>query len=92
MKDFDILGIHVFHFNNGQNGGESFCFTTKFLYDGSRMFSCDPVKIEHTISLQSHSNEVSIDLNSIQITPTMLRKLADELEFAEKEAKNQAGK
>lgn len=87
MQDYEIIGIHSFHFNKDSNGGEAILFTTKFMKSNS-MFKENSVIINQEFSLNSYGNSSSISLYANPITPAMLRQLADELENAEKEARN----
>ena len=71
MKD-----MHVFCFNPGNNGGEQLTLITKI--NKHRYES--KVELEQTLTLESYSNSASFTLAGAQLTPELLRKLADELE------------
>ena len=69
------LHRHVFCFNEEDNGGEAVMLTTDFFANG------DPgvVYMNQEFELQSYCNSASITLCGAQLTPELLRKLADEL-------------
>jgi hypothetical protein len=82
MPNPEMLKRHVFTFNPRDNGGEALILTTEFYHalGGKEIFS------NHEISLQSYGNEANFMLHSIDITPELLRALADQLEQAEMDA------
>lgn len=75
IKD-DIIGTHVFTFNPHDNGGEALMLKTEKISNGDP----DGYYFNQTLTLQSYGNSASFNLYGAQITPLMLRKLADELE------------
>jgi hypothetical protein len=77
---------HSFNFAPKEPGGESLCLFTHFYDNGDRT----PVGIytNQKIVLNSYSSSASINLCGFQITPDVLRKLADELEEARETAAN----
>jgi hypothetical protein len=83
MKADSVVKKHVFNFSPKENGGESLILSTNLIANG------DPGVFFYNqeFILYSYCNCASINLYSISITPDKLRKLADELELAEKEAK-----
>jgi hypothetical protein len=78
------LHSHSFNFSPKQNGGESLILTTIFYDNGDKDDSS--IYTNQSITLQSYENSASINLSGIQITPEILRELADQLEKARKEA------
>jgi len=78
-----LLKRHVFCFNEHDNGGESLLLTTEMFANGDP----DGVYINQELSLQSYCNSASFHLSGATITPALLRKLANELETVENEAK-----
>lgn len=79
----NLLKKHTFCFNKNDNGGESLVLSTKMFSNGDP----DGVYYEQEISLQSYCNSATLHLVGASITPALLRKLADELEALEQEAK-----
>lgn len=77
------LKRHVFVFNEEDNGGESLCLTTDFMCDEK---DSNSVFANQEFSLQSCCNSAAFYLAGSPLTPELLRKLADELEDAKKEA------
>ena len=77
-----VAGTHNFVFNNEDNGGESLSLKTLFIANG------DPGEVwtQQTLMLHSYCNSVQLNLFTALFTPERLRKLADELEAAEKSA------
>jgi hypothetical protein len=75
----ELLKTFVFIFNIKANGCEQFLLTTKFYNHNNS------VDFDQEFSLQSAGNSAHICLSACKITPNLLRKLADELEIAEKE-------
>lgn len=67
-----LVEVHVFCFNPHQNGGESFILS-KIIDDGD-----DEPLLEQQLILNSYGN--STTLNIPNLTPQILRQLADELE------------
>lgn len=81
------LNTHIFVFNKRDNGGEQLCLKTTFFHNGDKTLpGCCFTNQE--IELMSYCNAASIKLVGCQITPEILRKLADELEVAREEATN----
>lgn len=68
-----LVEVHVFCFNPHQNGGESFILSSKIIDDGD-----DEPLLEQQLILNSYGN--STTLNIPNLTPQILRQLADELE------------
>lgn len=83
MAKDSVVGNHRFNFDPSNIGGESVSLTTSILSNGEP----DGIFINQVISLQSYGNSASINLFSTQITPTVLRELANQLESAILEAK-----
>lgn len=75
MKNSNIRGRHNFVFNPKDNGGESLSLLTKFIDNGD-----GEIYTNQELSLQSYCNSASFTLIGVQITPDLLRKLANELE------------
>jgi len=69
------IKVHVFNFSPDENSGESLYLETKFFRneDGE-------VFTNQELTLHSHCKSASMNLSGIQITPEILRNLADELE------------
>ena len=80
MKPDTILKTHCYCFNGGYNGGESLTLTTKFVANGDKITSEDGVYLNQELTLQSYCNSASIKLMGINITPEILRELANQLE------------
>lgn len=78
------LKYHRFVLNPRANGGESLTLHTTFIDNG------DPgpggIFTNQRLTLQSYNNAASLELYGAQITPDVLRKLANELERALAEA------
>ena len=76
------IHTHVFIVNESDNSGEQMSVTTQFIPNG------DPgvVFMNNQITLRSYGNSADFNLSGIQLTPTILRKLANELEAANGEA------
>jgi len=74
-----LVKEHSFCFNEDDNGGESLTLNTK-------MYENDDGEIYYNqeLSLQSYGNSASLNLYGVTLEPDLLRKLADELEAAEK--------
>ncbi len=74
---------HVFVFNKGVNGGESLRLETEYIPNG------DPGELftNQKLRLSSYENEASFTLVGAQLSPKLLRQLADELEKQETVAK-----
>jgi hypothetical protein len=66
---------HVFCFNEHDNGSESILLVTESAANAGAEL------ITQELSLQSYGNSASIHTGYV-FTPALLRKLADELEFA----------
>lgn len=75
---------HTFAFNQSDNGGQHLVLVTKWYPNG------DPggTFTNQEIVLYSYCNSASINLSGTSINPENLRKLADELEEAQKKAHN----
>lgn len=78
----DPIKIHTFIVNPLDNSGEHLSIKTEFRPSG------DPttVEINHFITLRSYFNSASFTLLGAQLTPEILRQLANELEVAYEEA------
>lgn len=76
-----LLKEHAFCFNEDDNGGESLMLYTKMHTDGEEIY------YEQQLSLASYGNSAVFNLVGVSLTPDILRKLADELEEVEVEAK-----
>jgi hypothetical protein len=74
---------HVFVFNKRDNGGESLSLETKYIPNGDRggFFT------NQTLVLNSYCNSASFELIGAQLSPKLLRQLADQLEKQEVIAK-----
>lgn len=86
MNKDRLLGVHSFIFNKKDNGGESLSLTTSYYDNGD-----GPVKgcyTDQELTLQSYGNSATFNFSGIQITPNLLRELANELESAEIKAKS----
>lgn len=79
MKENKLIHRHYFNFSPKENGGECFSLVTEFFDNGDEK---DNIYINQTFSLNSYCNCAQILLCGIQITPQILRKLADELSEA----------
>jgi hypothetical protein len=80
MATEQLIGEHWFTFNRHDNGGEALTLHTKIYHNG------DPgeqgVFYNHELSLQSYGNSASFHLAGVNLTPEILRQLADEIEAA----------
>ena len=78
-----LLKRHAFCFNKETNGGEALTLVTKMFANG------DPngVYWNQELTLHSYCNSASINLYGPALTPKLLRELANQLEFADIEAK-----
>ncbi len=81
-----VVGKHSFCFNKHEHGAESLELKTTFINNG------DPgsVYLSQILVLQGCYNSASFDL-TIQITPDILRELANELEKELIKARIEAG-
>jgi hypothetical protein len=79
-----LLHLHNFVFNSNDNGGEQLSIRTKMFSNGDD--KAPNVYWNQEIELQSYCNSASFNLHGLSITPEKLRKLADELEIAERKA------
>jgi len=71
-----IVGSHCFTFNKKDNGGEALSLRSTFFTNG------DPgIFLRQELSLNSYCNTATFHIN-FEITPDILRNLADELEEA----------
>ena len=75
------IKTHTFVVNPSDNSGEHLSVVTKFIPNGDK----GVVFTNHTIALQSYCNSATIDLGT-ELTPQVLRQLANELEKAKTEA------
>lgn len=68
--------VEKFNFviNKNANSGESLVFSTNFYEDDA-----ENIYLKQTLTLNSYNNSVSFNLGT-EITPKILRNLADELE------------
>lgn len=82
MNKDKLVKRHVFDFSPGTNGGESLTLTTDFYDNGDK-----DAYMNQEFSLQSYCNSASFQLVGTPLTPGLLRKLANELESAEIEAR-----
>jgi hypothetical protein len=69
-----VVAHHCFVFNKNSNGGESVSLDTDFWES-----EVGDISTTHSFSLQSYLNSAQITFGG-QITPELLRQLADELE------------
>lgn len=78
----DPVKTHTFIINPSENSGEQLSLCTEFIPNG------DPgvVFTNQSITLQSYCNCTTISLFGAQITPEILRQLANELDTAKNEA------
>jgi hypothetical protein len=74
------VGKHCFVFNPRDNGGESLALETLFFDNGDDTRN---IYTNHILTLMSYGNSASFTIGSFQITPEILRKLANELESAQ---------
>jgi len=63
--------------NPEDNGGEQITITTDFFDNGD-----DELYTHHKIELQSYGNSMSLALYGASLTPTFLRKMADDIDRA----------
>lgn len=75
---------HSFNLSPKERGNESLTITTEFVDNGDR--NGKSIYTNQTLTLQSYYNSASFNLNGIQITPEILRKLANELDEARTKA------
>jgi hypothetical protein len=68
------------------NSGESLALDTEFFWNGDDGLE-NSIFWNQRLTLHSYSNSASFDLTTNLLTPQVLRKIADELEKAENEAK-----
>lgn len=68
------IARHTFAFNDKNNGGEQFIITTK-VYDND-----DSIYTNQELTLYSYENSASFNLSGAQITPQLLRELANQLD------------
>lgn len=70
------LGVHSFNFNERDNGGESLILDTTAFANG------DPggVYLNQRLTLHSYCNAASFEFIGTNLTPEVLRRLADGLE------------
>jgi len=66
---------HVFNFSPKENGGESLILKSTLILDPG---NSEPYLVQE-LTLQSYCNAATFHLQGIQLTPSNLRKLADEL-------------
>ena len=71
---------HSFTFNENDNGGEELSLTTIYFSNGDE--GDEGIYTNQELRLGSYCNSASISLFGIQITPDILRQLANELEQA----------
>lgn len=83
VKTDDELDQHRFSFNPKDNGGERLSLITKFYWNGD-LPDKDCWYTNQELRLKSYCNSASFNLSGVQITPAVLRKLADELEQKQK--------
>ena len=76
-----LLKRHVFCFNKNDNGGESLVLCTDIYGNG------DDIYYNQNFGLQSYCNSANFNLIGASLKPELLRRLANELESAELEAK-----
>lgn len=76
--------IHYFIINPDDNGGESLSLKTKYYLD--RKYR--EVTYNQELTLQSYCNSATFTLCGVVLTPEILRKLADELEFEIRKLRN----
>jgi hypothetical protein len=80
MNKDKLLDRHTFVFNEHDSGGESLSITTEFYANGDPITEKEGVYTNQTLSLQSYCNSASFNLMGANITPDLLRQLANELE------------
>lgn len=78
-----LLAKHHFVFNKKDNGGEALELITKFYDNGD-----GEIFTNQEIKLNSYGNSASIELCGVEITPDLLRELANRLESAKLEVKS----
>ena len=90
MNTDKSLGKHVFVFNIKDNGGESLSLSTEHFWNGDGKKDCSDagrtpdygIYTNQELTLQSYCNSASFELVGVQITPEILRQLANELDQA----------
>lgn len=75
------IKTHHFVFNDDDNGGESLSLTTHFMANGDEVTDKEGVYLNQELTLKSYSNSASFNLCGVNITPTKLRELANQLEI-----------
>lgn len=82
------LATHVFDLTPSQNSGEGLTLTTK-IYDNGDAAAGLPggIYMNQELTLNSYCNSATFNLVGAQLTPALLRKLADELAQAHVEAR-----
>lgn len=83
MSTQKLLKTHTFVFNPKDNGGEQLTLTTKFVSNGDKGVAL----YDQELSLNSYCNVASFHILGAPITPSILRKLANELESLEIQAR-----
>ena len=74
------IKTHSFTFSES-NGGEGLTVSTEFNANGDDITDKDGIYLNQRFTLQSYGNNASFNLCSDPLTPTLLRKLANELEI-----------
>jgi len=70
----------VFRFNHDENGGEALILTTEYFVNDTI------IEMRQELSLQSYGRSASINLGINELTPYLLRVLADHLENGKRKA------
>lgn len=78
-------GSHSFSFNEKDNGGEQFCLQTDIYDNGDD--EKDSFFLNQELTLCSYGNSATFNLSGVQLTPELLRKLANELDEVISKAK-----
>ena len=76
--DYKEVARHVYCFNEEDNGGEQLILTT-IVYDDK----VGGIFFNQELTLGSYCNSASFNLTGAQITPKLLRELANQLEEVE---------
>jgi hypothetical protein len=75
-----LLKTHYFCFNTDTNSGEGITLTTKFFANGDKITQEKGVFVNQELRLQSYCNDAVLNLVGCNLTPAILRQLANELE------------
>jgi hypothetical protein len=79
------LHRHVFCFDEKNRGGEALILKTEFIDNGDN--NENSIFVNQELTLHSYCNSATFNLCGTPLTPETLRKLANELESAQIQAK-----